>query len=121
MAVETPFDPFQFRHRHLGPSSDDVRQMLRVVGAPTLDALIDEAIPGDIRQAWPLDIGPALSEPELLAKMRDVASRNRSMISLIGQGYYGTYLPPSSSAMCSKSRLVHGLYAVSGRNQSGAA
>ncbi len=93
MAVETLFDPLQFRHRHLGPSSDDVRRMLQVVGASTLDALIGEAIPGDIRQAQPLDIGPALSEPELLAKMRDVASRNRPMTSLIGQGYHGTHLP----------------------------
>ncbi len=93
MAVEMPFDPFQFRHRHLGPSSDDVRRMLRVAGAPTLNALIDEAIPGDIRQERPLDLGPALSEAQLLAKMREVASRNRPMISLIGQGYYGTHLP----------------------------
>jgi glycine dehydrogenase len=68
--------------------------MLQVVGAPTLDALIDEAIPDDIRQGKPLDLGPALSESQLLAKMRDVASRNRPMISLIGQGYYGTHLPP---------------------------
>src|SRR5450759_3764292 len=93
MAVEMLFDPFNFRHRHLGPSSDDVRRMLRVVGAPTLDALIDEAIPRDIRQTRPLDLGAALSEPQLLAKMREVASHNRPMISLIGQGYYGTYLP----------------------------
>jgi glycine dehydrogenase len=94
MAVELPFDPFQFRHRHLGPSSGDVRRMLEVVAAPTLDALIDEAIPRDIRQAEQLDLGPPLSEPQLLAKMRAVASRNRAMISLIGQGYYGAYLPP---------------------------
>jgi glycine dehydrogenase len=93
MAVETSFDPFNFRHRHLGPSSDDVQRMLRVVGAPTLDALIDEAIPRDIRQARPLDLDSALSEPQLLAKMREVASRNRPMTSLIGQGYYGTHLP----------------------------
>ena len=93
MAVETSFDPFQFRHRHMGPSPNDIGRMLQVVGAPTLDALIDEAIPGDIRQARPLDLGPALSEPQLLAKMRDVASRNRPMTSLIGQGYYGTHLP----------------------------
>jgi glycine dehydrogenase len=93
MPVKTSFDPFHFRHRHIGPSPDDVRRMLDLVGAPTLDALIDEAIPRDIRQARPLDLGPALSEPGLLAKMRDVASRNRTMISLIGQGYYGTYLP----------------------------
>ena len=92
-AVDTSFDPWQFRYRHLGPSADDVQRMLRVVGAPTLDALIDETIPGDIRQVQPLDLGPALSEPELLAKMRGVASRNRPMTSLIGQGYYGTHLP----------------------------
>src|SRR5208282_1505546 len=91
--VETSFDPGQFRYRHLGPSADDVQRMLRVVGALTLDALIDETIPGDIRQAQPLDLGPALSEPELLAKLREVASRNRPMTSLIGQGYYGTHLP----------------------------
>ncbi len=67
--------------------------MLRVIGASTLDALMDEAIPVDIRQARPLALGLALSEPELLARMRGVASRNRAMTSLIGQGYYGTHLP----------------------------
>jgi glycine cleavage system P protein (glycine dehydrogenase) len=94
MGGETPFDASQFKQRHLGLSPDDVKHMLDVVGAESLDALIDQAVPGDIRQRQPLDLGPALSEQELLAKMRDVASRNRSMISLIGQGYYGTYLPP---------------------------
>ena len=87
------FDPFRFLPRHIGPSSDDVEHMLRVVGAPTLGALIEETIPRDIRQTRSLDLGPALSEPELLSKVRDVASRNRPMISLIGQGYYGTHLP----------------------------
>ena len=94
MAVEMSFDPFQFQHRHIGPSPNDIRSMLDVIGARTLDALMDEAIPSDIRQARPLDFGPALSEPALLAKMRDVSSRNRPVISLIGQGYYGTHLPP---------------------------
>jgi glycine dehydrogenase len=94
MAVEMSFDSFDFRHRHIGPSPNDVRRMLEAVGASTLDELIGEAIPGDIRQSRPLDFGPALSEPQILAKMRGVASRNRPMISLIGQGYYGTHMPP---------------------------
>ena len=92
--AERAFNPFSFAQRHIGPQADDMRQMLQVVGAPSLEALIDEAIPGDIRQTRPLSFGPALSEPELLAKMRAIASRNRSMVSLIGQGYYGTHLPP---------------------------
>jgi glycine dehydrogenase len=88
-------DPFSdpFMRRHIGPSPADVEAMLAVVKAATLDALVDEAIPTDVRQRRPLAIGPALSEPEMLAKLRVVASRNQSMISLIGQGYYGTHLP----------------------------
>src|SRR6516165_7734885 len=83
-----------FIHRHIGPQADDVNRMLEVVGAPSLEALIDEAIPAAIRQRRPLDFGPPLSEQELLAKMRAIAARNRPMVSLIGQGYYGTHLPP---------------------------
>ena len=92
--AEGAFNPFSFAQRHIGPQADDVRQMLHVVDVPSLQALVDEVIPGDVRQTQPLHIGPALSEAELLTKMRAVASRNRSMISLIGQGYYGTRLPP---------------------------
>jgi len=95
ITAEPPsFNPFSFAQRHIGPQAHDVRRMLKVVGASDIDALIDEAIPADIRQKRPLDLGPALSEPELLARMRAVASRNRPMVSLIGQGYYGTHLPP---------------------------
>jgi glycine dehydrogenase len=92
--AEWTFNPFSFAQRHIGLQADDMRRMLQVVGAPSLEALIDEAIPDDIRQTRPLSFGPALSEPELLAKMRAVASRNRLMVSPIGQGYYGTHLPP---------------------------
>jgi glycine dehydrogenase len=92
--AERAFDPFNFAQRHIGPQAHDVRRMLHVVKAPSLDALIDEAMPGDIRQTQPLSLGPALSEPELLAKMREIAAGNRAMVSLIGQGYYGTHLPP---------------------------
>ena len=92
--VEPSFDPFSFVQRHIGPQAEDVTRMLQVVGAPSLGALIDQALPADIRQARPLDLGAALSEHELLAKVRAVGARNRSMVSLIGQGYYGTHLPP---------------------------
>jgi len=92
--AEAELNASSFAQRHIGPKAHDVKQMLQLVGAPSLDALIEQAIPRDIRQAQPLDIGPALSEPELLAKMRAVAACNRPMISMIGQGYYGTHLPP---------------------------
>src|SRR3974390_418773 len=79
--------------RHIGPSAADVTEMLAVIGAASVDELIEQTVPGAIRQRVPLDLGPALSEAQALAKVRSVASRNKVMTSLIGQGYYGTLLP----------------------------
>ncbi|MFZ0099077.1 MAG: glycine dehydrogenase, partial [Gemmobacter sp.] len=91
----TDYNPYDFANRrHIGPSPAEMAEMLKAVGAPTLDALIDETIPASIRQADPLDWAP-LSEHELLAKMRGVAAKNKVMTSLIGQGYYGTVTPPA--------------------------
>ena len=83
----------EFAGRHIGPSAADVTEMLAVIGAASVDELIEQTVPGAIRQRVPLDLGPALSEAQALAKVRSVASRNKVMTSLIGQGYYGTLLP----------------------------
>jgi glycine cleavage system P protein (glycine dehydrogenase) len=87
-------DRNDFAARHIGPSPADVMQMLETIGAASVKDLIDETVPDAIRQHAPLEFGPPLSETEALEKMRRVAARNRKMISLIGQGYYGTILPP---------------------------
>jgi len=90
----TDYDPYDFANRrHIGPSPDEMRLMLQAVGAPDLDALIAETVPGSIRQGTALDWAP-LAEHELLARMRGVAAKNRVMASLIGQGYHGTVTPP---------------------------
>src|SRR5262249_34668862 len=91
--AERAFDPFSFAQRHIGPQAHDVRGMVRVGNARALDALMAGEIPSDSRQTRPLSLGSPLSEPELWAKMRGIAARNRAMVSLIGQGYYGTPLP----------------------------
>src|SRR4051812_14879442 len=83
-----------FVRRHIGPSPRDVDAMLEAVGAKSLAALMDETLPSSIRQKAPLDVGPALSETEALAHMTDLAAQNHVFTSLIGQGYYGTILPP---------------------------
>ncbi|MCW1918447.1 aminomethyl-transferring glycine dehydrogenase [Rhodobacter sp. KR11] len=93
----TPIDynPYDFANRrHIGPSPEEMAAMLQAVGAASLEALIDETVPGSIRQAIPLGWAP-LSEQGLLARMRQVAARNRVMTSLIGQGYHGTVTPPA--------------------------
>ncbi len=89
------YDPYDFANRrHIGPSPSEMADMLKAVGVSSLDELIDQTVPASIRQSNPLSWAP-LSEHELLAKMRQVAGRNKVMTSLIGQGYYGTVTPPA--------------------------
>lgn len=91
----TAYNPYDFANRrHIGPSPAEMDEMLKVVGVPSLEALIDETVPASIRQTIPLGWAP-LSEHDLLARMRRVAARNTVMTSLIGQGYYGTVTPPA--------------------------
>ena len=91
----TDYNPYDFANRrHIGPSPAEMAEMLKSVGVPSLDALIDETVPASIRQTAPLDWAP-LAEHELLARMEAVAKKNRVMTSLIGQGYYGTVTPPA--------------------------
>lgn len=94
----TPTDylPYDFANRrHIGPSPSEMVEMLKVVGAKDLDALIDDTLPAKIRQKEPLDFGKAKSESELLHHMRKTASKNKVLTSLIGQGYHGTVTPPA--------------------------
>ena len=91
----TDYLPYDFANRrHIGPSPAEMSDMLKMVGAPNLNALIDETLPESIRQKEPLDFGKPMSERELLYHMRVTASKNKVMNSLIGQGYYGTVTPP---------------------------
>ena len=91
----TAYNPYDFANRrHIGPSPAEMAEMLTAVGVGSLDQLIDQTVPAAIRQKVPLSWAP-LAEHELLAKMREVAAKNRVMTSLIGQGYYGTVTPPA--------------------------
>ncbi|MGH9160457.1 MAG: aminomethyl-transferring glycine dehydrogenase, partial [Vicinamibacteraceae bacterium] len=83
----------EFALRHLGPRPDEHREMLRVVGAPSLDDLIDEVVPPDIRRTGPLDLPPAESEFAFLDRLRSIAVRNQVFRSYIGLGYYDTITP----------------------------
>src|SRR5665648_337215 len=82
-----------FLDRHIGPRPDDVARMLERIGAPSLDALIDQAVPAAIRTARPLDLPPARSEAEVLVALHAIADRNTVVTSMIGLGYHGTHTP----------------------------
>jgi glycine dehydrogenase len=95
-AVLNPSDTFV--RRHLGPCEAEIREMLAVVGFPTLDAFSDAVVPASIRLPSP----PALNglparergEHEVLAGLAAIAAQNTVAASYIGMGYYGTITPP---------------------------
>ncbi|MFE4835692.1 aminomethyl-transferring glycine dehydrogenase [Arthrobacter sp. NPDC056691] len=84
-----------FVDRHIGARRQaDVEAMLKAVGYDSVDALVDTAVPNDIRQDSPLELAPALSEVEALAELRKLAAKNKTAVQMIGQGYYDTVTPP---------------------------
>ena len=91
----TDYQPYDFANRrHIGPSPKEMEAMLKVIGYDSLDALIDDTVPKSIRQEKPLEWGAPMTEREALDKLRETANRNKKLVSLIGQGYYGTITPP---------------------------
>jgi glycine dehydrogenase len=84
----------QFADRHIGSSPEEVADMLHVVGAATMDEFVRRVVPDSIRLDEPLPLPPALTEVEVLNRLREHADRNTVATSMIGMGYYGTVTPP---------------------------
>ena len=85
-----------FIARHIGPDAAEQQAMLATLGYPTRAALIDAIVPANIRNQAALPLGAysaPLPESEALAKLKKIASKNKVLKSLIGQGYYNTTTP----------------------------
>ncbi|HLV23488.1 MAG TPA: hypothetical protein VKY36_01750, partial [Moheibacter sp.] len=82
-----------FSLRHIGTLSNDVAEMLSVIGKNSIDELINETMPSEIRFQQPLDLPEALSEYEILQHLQGLADKNKKARSFIGYGYYRTILP----------------------------
>ncbi|MGE3312201.1 MAG: glycine dehydrogenase, partial [Limisphaerales bacterium] len=83
-----------FARRHVGPRPSEIGEMVRVCGFETLEGLVDAAVPPGIRSRKPMNLPAALTETEALARLREIADRNRVFRSFIGMGYHGTLVPP---------------------------
>jgi len=88
-----PHPTERFADRHIGPRSADVEKMLATIGATTLDDLIGQTVPESIFDTH-LDLPDALTEPEVVVRLSELAGRNKVLISLIGLGYHDTIMPP---------------------------
>ena len=83
----------KFENRHNGPTAGQVEEMLKTVKAPTLDALIEQTVPANIRLKRPLQLPAAQTEQEFLKSFKELTAQNKVFRSYIGAGYYGTYTP----------------------------
>lgn len=83
----------KFESRHISPDPDK-HAMLSTIGVSSLDELIDQTIPSEIRLKQALNLPLAKSEFEYINDLRVVASKNRVFKSYIGQGYYSNITPP---------------------------
>src|SRR6266478_5166246 len=91
---EKDTDLNSFARRHIGPNEDEVSAMLHEVGSENLDALMDAAIPKNIRLDRRFDSPEAKSESEALADLHALAKKNKVARSFIGAGYSDCITPP---------------------------
>ena len=86
--------PDQFPARHIGPRPDDVAEMLRVLGVPSLAKLIDDVVPAEIRLGRALALPAPVTESELLEELHALGAQNQVWRSFIGMGYSDCVTPP---------------------------
>ena len=82
-----------FIRRHIGPSESQTQAMLKDLGVESVDTLIDEIVPSDIRLADLPNIQESKTEFQALADLKAVASLNKVNDTYIGLGYFGTLTP----------------------------
>ncbi|HFQ4912895.1 TPA: aminomethyl-transferring glycine dehydrogenase [Vibrio vulnificus] len=83
----------EFVGRHNGPSHADQQKMLSTINAESLDALIAQTVPAQIRLDKPMQLAEAQSEADMLASIKKFADLNQVKRTFIGQGYYNTFTP----------------------------
>lgn len=83
----------KFVDRHIGPSEDDIKKMLNVIGLNSLDELIEKTIPASINLKNKLDISQPMTEYEFLSHLKNLASKNKIFKNYIGLGYHPTITP----------------------------
>ncbi len=82
-----------FALRHIGPRENDLQHMLKTIGVDTIDQLIYETLPDDIRLKAPLNLEPAMTEYEYLNHIQQLGSKNKVYRSYIGLGYHPAIVP----------------------------
>jgi glycine dehydrogenase len=83
-----------FALRHIGPRETDLPFMLKTIGVDSIEQLVYETLPDDIRLKAPLNLDPAMTEFEFANHIRELGKKNKTFKSYIGLGYHPTIVPP---------------------------
>jgi len=83
----------QFVSRHNGPGETEMKEMLEVIGVDSLQQLVHETVPADIRLQQPLSLPDGVSEFEHLRHLKNIAAKNKIFKSYLGLGYYDCIVP----------------------------
>ena len=82
-----------FALRHIGPRENDLQHMFKTIGVESIDQLIYETLPDDIRLKAPLNLEPAMTEYEYLNHIQKLGNKNKVFKSYIGLGYHPAIVP----------------------------
>ena len=83
----------EFISRHIGPDEHSTKQMLKTIGVPDLDTLVNKTVPPNIRMQHELNLPAAMSEHQYLQHIKEVSLQNKVYKNYIGQGYYDNIVP----------------------------
>lgn len=83
----------KFVSRHNGPRQNEINAMLKKIGTSSVDELINQTVPSQIRLKQPLRVAPAMSEYQYAKHLKQLGKKNKQFRSYIGLGYYNTILP----------------------------
>jgi len=82
-----------FALRHIGPRETDLPHMLKTIGVESIEQLVYETLPDDIRLKAPLNLDPAMTEYEFANHIQELGKKNKVFKSYIGLGYHPTIVP----------------------------
>ncbi|MEO8398777.1 MAG: aminomethyl-transferring glycine dehydrogenase [Ignavibacteriaceae bacterium] len=85
--------PDKFVNRHIGINEKDTEEMLKIVGVDSIESLINETIPHQIRLKEKLKLNPSITEYRFIEDLKKIAKKNKVFKSYIGMGYYPTRVP----------------------------
>ena len=85
--------PDKFSNRHIGPGEIETEEMLKLIGVNSLDQLINDTVPEQIRLKKKMDLDDPLSESDFITDLKEIAAKNKVFKSYIGMGYYPVITP----------------------------